>query len=1012
MATASSETFLRKGALIGRKAELRHLRDLLHQRGESHAVYYYAQGGYGKTRLLEELQVMVAELGETFRTTGIIDLYHTDTHSASDVERAIVEGLDADRRYFKQYRSKRTDYELLRERGADPGLLESKREELGQVFVKEWGDLALDSKKLVICLDTVELLQYESSVVEDTVGAHTIDTRIRAWLLDKLPQLKNVLVVFAGRPKPRSSDERINHQERLISDMHKAFDDRFEHPFEARELPPLDMAETEALVEMLTRQIAKRTDQSVLDGKQAATIVPAEYLALVYRLTAGRPIYIHLIVDLLGGLSPEPGRIFEMLDRHMDLVAASEDDQRIGEARREIEAQILDAVYNHSGELGGYISRIALMPKGADAEIFSSSLGLTKEEAQAKLDQLASLSFVKQYAALRGGQTLHAERLFLHDEMHQLVMAIPYRRMNERHVAQGVITNYYDPQIETLQERIEQLIKDKDDADAPRDRVLLRERLQKLQVERLYYQMVRDPRQAYQEYKRLSDQANRYRWVGFGMRLLDEFLRFYNDLERREQFEKSGIVHEQVIRESTELWAERFYWWGQKRRCVDLAEQVMSEPAKFGIREQDVSILGNICARWADAKADLSGYDPTVVTRAEAYLARIGDDPATPEAMLAFARLHTSIGYQLRKGGQLRRAAEHYVAGNTAYRRLASYRDELAILLNNLAYAYARQGRFHLARPLASEALRINESMANDYTTGLTLSTFAAIEAMRGNFDDAIRYGQDARERFQRMEDPHGIVLSYLSLARAERKMAKGNIDMKRKLEDARSRLETAKGYLQRALEETERGGLTDDRGTVYAELGRVLREMGKVTSLTGSPQEAEDFYQDSQHKLMLALEGDLAKVDRADVQQDLAELQAVQGAYQRAGDSLKEVEATVGAAYLIEPDRPAPKAMLPSEYFLPLGKAARLRGKMSFEQGQNEQALQQFVVAYAYFHRFSADTPEKDQMIDLVYDKLTGLDVQLQRNLVTQTREWAEHQDFRDDVKGFTDTLRDLTGI
>ena len=203
------------------------------------------------------------------------------------------------------------------------------------------------------------------------------------------------------------------------------------------------------------------------------------------------------------------------------------------------------------------------------------------------------------------------------------------------------------------------------------------------------------------------------------------------------------------------------------------------------------------------------------------------------------------------------------MTGNTAYRQLAGYRDELAILLNNLAYAYARQGRFHLARPLASEALRINESMVNDYTTGLTLSTFAAIEAVRGNFDDAIRYGQDARERFQRMEDPHGIVLAYLSLARAERKMAKGNIDMKRKLDDARSRLETARGYLNRALEETERGGLTDDRGTVYAELGRVLRELGKVTALTGSAQEAEDLYQDSQQKLMLALEGDLAEVDR-----------------------------------------------------------------------------------------------------------------------------------------------------
>ena len=45
-------------------------------------------------RLLEALQRMVKEAGAEFVTSGIIDLYHTDTHSNSDVERLIVEGLD------------------------------------------------------------------------------------------------------------------------------------------------------------------------------------------------------------------------------------------------------------------------------------------------------------------------------------------------------------------------------------------------------------------------------------------------------------------------------------------------------------------------------------------------------------------------------------------------------------------------------------------------------------------------------------------------------------------------------------------------------------------------------------------------------------------------------------------------------------------------------------------------------------------------------------------------------
>ncbi len=1011
MPSNSANTFLIKSKLVGRQEELDYLSSLLDRRGENHFVYYYAQGGYGKTRLLEELQAIVAKRGPMFRATGIIDLYHTDTHSASDIEKAIVKGLDPNNEYFRNYRSKREDYELLRERGADPSLLEKKREELGHTLVEDWVKPAVETAKLVICFDTIELLQYESSVVEETIGEFTVDTRVREWLLDKLKQLNNVLVVFAGRPKQRSGEETTDHQKRLLDDMQEAFGDRFD----PRELSPLDLEETKTLVRELSQQIEQRALQADSQSQSRHEIVPAKYLELIHQLTAGRPIYIHLIVDLLGGLSPEPGALLEKLDGYVDLANVREDDPRLADARRAIEAAILDAVYNHAKELGGYISRIALMPKGVDDEILSHSLGLPLEEAQDTLEQLATLSFVKRYATLRGAQMLHGERLFLHDEMYQLLSPIPYRRITERHVAQGLIENHYDPKIESLEAEIGELRHNGDDKDTAQRRVWLRERLQKLQVERLYYQMVRDPRRAYQEYKDLSDQANRHRWVGFGMRLLDEFLRFYNTTERRRQFEASGITHEQVIRESAELWVERFYWWGQKQRCVTLAELIMDDPQRFQIRDDDLALLGNICARWADAKADREGYDTAVVARATSFLARIGDDPSSPDATLAAARLNTSIGYQLRKGGQLRQATKSYVAGNTAYRRLERYKDELAILLNNLAYAYARQGRFHLARPLASEALRINESLNNDYTTGLTLSTFAAIEVLRGRFDEAIAYGTDARDRFRRMQDPHGIVLAYHSLARAERRKAKESIEKGRKLEDARGLLETARTYLTNALEETAHSGLDDDRTLVYAELGRVLREMGKVASATGQHKESKDYFQASKEQLDQALKGDQTGVDRADILEDIAELHAVQGAYESAYRSLQQVEEALAPLGAQGSGQVAQNTKLPSECYLPLGKVERLRGKIEFDKGEEgdlTQALQHFVNAYAYFHRFSTETPEKDQMTDLVYDNLTRLDIETQRQLVTTTQQWAGNPSLSDDVKGFTETLQDLTGI
>jgi len=86
--------------------------------------------------------------------------------------------------------------------------------------------------------------------------------------------------------------------------------------------------------------------------------------------------------------------------------------------------------------------------------------------------------------------------------------------IRERTVANALITNYYDPKIEELAKKMRE--------SPPEERINLRERLQKFQTERLYYMLVQDPIKGYAEYKHLSEVANKRRWVGFSMRLLDE----------------------------------------------------------------------------------------------------------------------------------------------------------------------------------------------------------------------------------------------------------------------------------------------------------------------------------------------------------------------------------------------------------------------------------------------------------------------------------------------------------
>ena len=54
----------------------------LHTRGERHFVYYWADGGLGKTRVLEELEQKVREAGPRFCFSGIIDLYYARAQTA------------------------------------------------------------------------------------------------------------------------------------------------------------------------------------------------------------------------------------------------------------------------------------------------------------------------------------------------------------------------------------------------------------------------------------------------------------------------------------------------------------------------------------------------------------------------------------------------------------------------------------------------------------------------------------------------------------------------------------------------------------------------------------------------------------------------------------------------------------------------------------------------------------------------------------------------------------------
>jgi tetratricopeptide (TPR) repeat protein len=233
------------------------------------------------------------------------------------------------------------------------------------------------------------------------------------------------------------------------------------------------------------------------------------------------------------------------------------------------------------------------------------------------------------------------------------------------------------------------------------------------------------------------------------------------------------------------------------------------------------------------------------------------------------------------------------------------------------------------------------------------------------------------------------------------------------KLEEARQRLEEARHALDSALKVAEEAGLESDVWELHAEQGKVYRELGLIVSRLEGLAKGTVYYRQSEDHLNRASGArGVVLVNRADILQDLAEERFRSGDYAVAQRRLQEVEELIGSEYRIVPGEHVPGSELPSQYFWPLGKVERLRGEMAFTQEQFEQGLQHYVLAYAYFVRFSPDAVQKDDMLESLYIHLRDLPIERQQALVESVRAWTQEHDIGVDVGSFVEILESLLGV
>jgi hypothetical protein len=186
-------------------------------------LYFEAEGGLGKTRLLQLYPQIVQEASagtidafRQVRVAQLVDFYSFQNRDPNVIERQLIEGLKQSAALewyrlpaaqvdaaFARYTEQQREYERLQEQGDDQRIHESLIA-LRTTFIACWNELA-SAHPLVMCFDTLETLFFLPAPPEALVniGSQTagIDM-VLEWMRRVLPELQHTLVLMSGRPVP------------------------------------------------------------------------------------------------------------------------------------------------------------------------------------------------------------------------------------------------------------------------------------------------------------------------------------------------------------------------------------------------------------------------------------------------------------------------------------------------------------------------------------------------------------------------------------------------------------------------------------------------------------------------------------------------------------------------------------------------------------------------------------------------------------------------------------------
>lgn len=910
-----------KTHLIGREKEIRAIHSAL-KREKTSILYFRGDGGVGKTRLLEEVgkKVHRSMSFQSFRWSGIIDLYHADLKDPLHIQNQIIRMIDPEMQFFDKFSSAYQRFKKMKTDGFSPIDLETDRSTLNIIFLDAFNKFS-NQHRVVLAFDTLEVLTPVHDEIQNTFNLESTNA-ILEWLVYFLGHAQNSVFVLASRPSLK-----------IETTLKKIFKER----------PGcLEIIELEGLT---------RDDAQKFIANYAKNIDNFKFILEnsdhLWELTSGVPVHLCLAIEITAKLNI--GIESSQLITHPE------------NFKREIVSRLFEA--SSAEKIPLYYLVIAR--KGLSAELLHYlEPSWSYDECVSALTHLRKFSLVKAQP--------DSSELFLHDVLYELFDQFTMTGPNSEAIY-NTITNFYHaiPNKKSLNENNvnclyyelrqnplkgfeESYLRWSEEAISGYNAELEMQ----LRVEVLNFL------QSY-HFRHLNDQ--KLSSLIYKEFLFDDAIRWVKRYLAYSQNEKAIELSKALLQLVPPNYNIQSIIKGKHKTLKK------SNILKL-IHNAPVSFWGQLLTYYGDALNYIGtpAIEVEQVLQTAIQFAKKGiANSATKSWMKSrvLGKAHDRMGYLMRSNGQYEHAIQFYYQAISYYQTAQIY-DELAVTLNNLAFVLAFKGQLRQAKHHVEEGLHLHQTIGQKYPLALSYNTKGLIIGL----DDPTLGQQECRRAlsiFEEIDASRGIGLAYNALAYLLRQQGSRwksqNISHTKALEcyqEALKFLDHSEGIFAKKIQEPIRlWEALNEKGSVFYEIGLLLQRK----NLSRAQIYFENSIEFHNQALKVAFDKSLF-FQCADTYDDLTQAHLSTNDFEAAEKLIAN-----SINILAELEKPSSANILQKgeDYWLTLAKIHHQKGFLDIYRKNFLSAKKEFSSSFHYFKCFSTSTEYLTKRQNQLFEKL-----------------------------------------